>query len=103
MQKTLCGCNIYRYGEYNLHSNCKKSLHAQAVRCLCTMVVHKGGHFHADYTHSFQLVYSCALKYRSSVQGLLLKQGLDWDWTGDGLEMDWSISQSSSFLTHLFS
>ena len=21
--------------------------------------------------------------------GLLLKQGLDWDWTGDGLEMDW--------------
>ena len=32
---------------------------------------------------------------------LLLKQGLDWDWTGDGLEVDWSISQSSSFLTHL--
>ena len=26
--------------------------------------------------------------------GLLLKQGLDWDWTGDGLEMDWSISHS---------
>ena len=30
---------------------------------------------------------------------LLLKQGLDWDWTawdwtGDGLEMDWSISHS---------
>ena len=27
-------------------------------------------------------------------KGLLLKQGLDWDWTGDGLEMDWSISHS---------
>ena len=25
---------------------------------------------------------------------LLLKQGLDWDWTGDGLEMDRSISHS---------
>ena len=32
--------------------------------------------------------------YRNEVQyrddGQLLKQGLDWDWTGTGLELDWS-------------
>ena len=25
-----------------------------------------------------------------SIPGQLLKQGLDWDWTGTGLELDWS-------------
>ena len=28
--------------------------------------------------------------YIVSLLGQLLKQGLDWDWTGTGLELDWS-------------
>ena len=27
--------------------------------------------------------------------GELLKEGLDWDWTGTGLELDWSILANS--------
>ena len=30
--------------------------------------------------------------------GQLLKQGLDWDWTGTGLELDWSNLADTSRL-----
>ena len=30
--------------------------------------------------------------------GQLLKQGLDWDWTGTGLELDWSNLANTSRL-----
>ena len=40
--------------------------------------------------------------YRNEVQyrddGQLLKQGLDWDWTGTGLELDWSNLANTSRL-----
>ena len=33
-----------------------------------------------------------------NVLGQLLKQGLDWDWTGTGLELDWSNLANTSRL-----
>ena len=45
-----------------------------------------------DYAVSYNVGFCWALRLSQvlAFTGQLLKQGLDWDWTGTGLELDWS-------------
>ena len=62
--------------------------------CIPTKKLHRSHHINTVYCRL--CVEWDAQKFLSQIKDVnlsrqLLKQGLDWDWTGTGLEMDWSI------------